>query len=248
MEDACLQWANSMVSARASLQVAATEGLGLQAVGEWWSTHSQPTETTVTHFNNPPNQPPIGEPDWTSCPARKAEADNAWRDDLAAPELGFVEAVDELRETWQEASDEADRDLERTLARWPEPAWWHTAASWVLSLSGIAAAVLGTAALAGQSNPVPVTTDSVVSTLLAVLIPLGLGASSLLRTRRPGLGHTSLRWRAFELGAAVVLPMATIAMMREDWATPALWAFLPLAAALLGAAVTGWRFSRPSER
>ncbi len=202
----------------------------------------------MTRFDNPSTQPPIGEPDWTGYPERKAEVDNAWRDDLAAPQLDFVEALDELHETWQEVSDEADRDLARALSRWPEPTWWHTATGWVLSLTGIAAGIAGTVALAGEPDPVPATTDSVASILLAILIPLGLGISSLLRTRRPGLGHTTLGSRAFEFGAAIVLPLATIQMMREDWATPALWAFLPLATVLLVAAVTGWRFSRPSER
>lgn len=57
-----------------------------------------------------------------------------------------------------------------------------------------------------------------------------------------------MRWRETLLAFALVLPFATRAMLREHRATPALWGFLPLAAVLGVAAVTGWRFSRPPDR
>jgi len=201
----------------------------------------------VTRFDNPPTQPQVGGEAWKSYPQR-AEADNAWRDGLDGPERQFIEALDELHETWGEASKEVDRDFARALSRWPEPARWHLVAGGLLAVTGICSAVAGALALASQNDAVAVTADSVVSILLACLAPLTVGTSALLRRRGSGRGHTGLEWRGLLLGLAIVLPLATVAMMRESWATPALWAFLPLAAVLGTAAVTGWRFSRPSDR
>ena len=201
----------------------------------------------MTSFDNPPAQPPVGDDAWKTYPQRP-EVDNAWRDVLDRPEREFVEALDEFHEAWGEASEDGDRDLDRALSRWPEPGWWHTVAGGTLSLTGICSAVAGIVALTSQNDPVTVTADSVASILLACLAPLAIGASALLRKRGTGQGHTGLKWRSLLVGFAVVLPWATVVMMREDWATPALGALLPLAAVLGVAAATGWRFSRPTER